>query len=378
MKRLAFITILILFIVSGCKQSRSDDYQVSISRNAETLFIIYSIADFGITTLDESFSKTASEEFNDYKDHNAVRLVEQFAKNHGIDALPKFIRHFSELPDFQLIYPFDADCESHKWATKYDDLDMVTQGLATALIDFYTEAKVEDFIRKNEAIYSKTISDVYKHLPTNNLISSMEQYYGIEHKAYVLIPSPTLFPSWGFGGSIQDGDKKIVYNTFGPQRVVRKGGKRVIDFNSPDKIRNISVHEFGHSFVNPIADKPENRELINRYSHLFDPIKDELTKQAYTNWWVCVVEHLVRLGEIRISEAMGNRANAKMLRHDYTTNRSFIYLPLLERKIVEYESNRDKYPTFEDFIPELLSVFAEVSGNKSITLCMTSGSRNGY
>jgi hypothetical protein len=361
MKVLAFISILILCFAGGCNQSRSEAYQVSISRNAETLFIIYSIADFGINTLDDSFSKTASEEFNDYKDHYAVRIVEQFAKECGIDALPKFIRHFSELPDFKLIYPFDTDSESYKWANEFDDLAEVTLRLAKALKGFYTEANVEDFIQRHEAIYKKTLNDVNKHLPSHNLISSMEQFYGVAHEAYVLTPSPTLFPTWGFGGSIQVDDKKIVYNTFGPQRVLRKGGKRIIDFNSRDNIRNISVHEFAHSFVNPIADKPENRELISNYSHLFDPIKDELTKQGYANWWVCVVEHLVRLGEIRISEAMGYRANAKMLRHDYTTNRSFIYLPHLERKIVEYESNRDKYPTFEDFFPELLGVFAKVN-----------------
>lgn len=367
MKRVFTIFLSLIVILTGCiKQTyiENDAVKVYINRNVETLFIIYSIADLGITTFDESFIKTATKEFYNYKNHKSVRIIEQFVKENGVDALPKLFLFFTELPDFQLKLSLDSVRKSNKLTSKYENLDGVTQVLAQALKDFYTDANVENFILRHNEIYSNSLSDVYKNLPSNKLIKSMEQFYGFEHEAYVLIPSPMLFPTWGFGGSTEVNGKKIVYNIFGPLRVAQKGNKKIIDFDSRDKIRNISVHEFGHSFVNPIAEKTENRELINSYSYLFEPIRDDLTKQGYNNWWTCVVEHLVRLGEIRISEAMDNKTNAKLLRENYTKNKSFIYLPLLERKIVEYENNRDKYSTFEEFLPELIKAFSEIQPNK--------------
>ncbi len=361
MKTFIVFSFLAIFLFSGCSERSSDAYTLSISKNTETLFIIYSIIDFGIFIPDESLTAKASKEFSDFKSHKAVEIVGNIARKHGIDALPHFLHHFSELPDFQLIYPLESNLKVNHCVTLYEDSLWITDEFVSAFRDFYCIANVEGFLQKYKTSYTKALKEVIKHLPSSNLIRKMESFYGIKSHSYVFYPSPVLFPTWGFAGQIFYDEKMIVFNTFGPQRFIgRSGGKSIIDFNSKEKIQNISVHEFGHSFVNPIANKPENRELINSYNHLFEPIKDELIKQGYTNWWICVVEHLVRLGEIRVSEALGNKTNAEMLRQNYTTNRRFIYLPLLERKIFEYENNRDKYPTYEEFFPELLNAFAEI------------------
>lgn len=362
-----FIFFLILALTScGNRHEREtsnnhDAYDVYISKNAETLFIIYTIADLGITTPNESFSATASTEFEIFRDHQAVEMVQFIAKNHGIDALPQLILHFSELPDFEPIHPFDSNSSTESLVNQYDDSLWVSETFVVAFKDFYRIANVEGFITKHQAIYHKTLSDVHRHLPSGDLIKAMESFYGIGHKSYVLIPTPTLFPTWGFGGRVQSNCSLHVFNTFGAQRFIRRSkGRSIIDFDSKENIQNISVHEFGHSFVNPIAEKPENREAIESFSHLFEPIREHMSRQGYNNWWICVVEHLVRLGEIRIAESLGDTKNAKWLRNNYTNKRNFIYLPHLENKIIEYENNQDKYQRFEDFFPELISVFAKI------------------
>jgi hypothetical protein len=85
-----------------------------------------------------------------------------------------------------------------------------------------------------------------------------------------------------------------------------------------------------------------------------------MSEQAYRNWWTCVTEHIVRLGEIRIAIAMNDSLTAEKIRTENIEQNKFIYLPYLEGKIIEYENNRDKYHSFSDFFPELITTFSQI------------------
>lgn len=85
-----------------------------------------------------------------------------------------------------------------------------------------------------------------------------------------------------------------------------------------------------------------------------------MSEQGYTNWTTCVIEHIVRLGEIRIAHALNNSVRADQIRNEYVKKRQFIYIPFLEKSIQTYEKNRDKYKSFEDYFPELLKVFQNI------------------
>jgi len=69
------------------------------------------------------------------------------------------------------------------------------------------------------------------------------------------------------------------------------------------------------------------------------------------NWEVCVIEHLVRLGEIRIAVAMGDEKEANRLRKMHVNEMGFILLPMLENLVVGYESDHAKYSDFKSFLP---------------------------
>ena len=77
------------------------------------------------------------------------------------------------------------------------------------------------------------------------------------------------------------------------------------------------------------------------------------------NWNVYVIESFVRLGEIRIAEIQNDKERVNYLRNYHTNQEFFIFLPQLEKKVIEFENNRRKYPMWKDFIPELLKVFGQ-------------------
>ena len=192
----------------------------------------------------------------------------------------------------------------------------------------------------------------------------MEKYYGKEFNSYNIIPSPILFPFIGFGLKIENQNEVVIYYVAGPFDEPDSTQKYTYGFDSPADIREMSVHEFGHSFVNPITELSENRELISKYSYLFTPIQSYMNEQAYDSWWTCVTEHIVRLGEVRIATAMNDSATANKIRKENIETNKFIYLPYLEKKILEYENNRETYSTFKVFFPELIKVFSEIDTTK--------------
>ena len=45
-----------------------------------------------------------------------------------------------------------------------------------------------------------------------------------------------------------------------------------LGFSNPQRLNELSIHEFGHSFVNPVVDKIP-QEKITKIDTLFQPIK---------------------------------------------------------------------------------------------------------
>ena len=342
--------------------SQSQNIEVAINKNIETLFIIYPLLDFGFPPVGNSLWEEATGYFHEYKDHEAVQKLATLIRRTGIDGPVGLILHYHELPRINIRYqPDENTLMSFSETGDARDGQNVINEFMEAFTDFYTKANVEAFMVKHEAYYHKAIDDVKRNLPPADFIATLERYYGNQNKAYILNPSPVLFPGFGFGKRIVTNDGLVVFNTFGPFKTGRSNHSGFhYHFDNADKIRDLSVHEFGHSFINPITEIPENRVLIDQYAHLFEPLKEQMGKQGYRNWWICVTEHLVRLGEIRIALAMKDYKTAEKLRLNYTEQRHFIYLPHLEAKITEYENNRDKYRAFSDFFPILLEAFSEI------------------
>ena len=120
-------------------------------------------------------------------------------------------------------------------------------------------------------------------------------------------------------------------------------------------IRTILVHEFGHSFVGIDMGIEANKKFITDKNYLFsENIQHTLENTGIGDFHTYMVEHIVRLLEIRIADKFIGGSEAQRLRDE---NTAFIWLPQMEQlTIKEYESNSETFTSFSDFIPELLTV----------------------
>lgn len=230
-----------------------------------------------------------------------------------------------------------------------------------ALNRFYKEVRFDDYFKEHEKEYANALEQIHKHLPDDAFIPAMENFYGTKFHRYALIPSLTIPTGMGFGARLEEENETTIYNIFGPLGQQRFENDAQLDMGFADekKLRELSTHEFGHSFVNPvIAQLPE--EAIVESSSLFEPIKSAMEDQSYLNWQLCLSEHLVRAGEILIARNLGKEKEAKSLMDDYINNRKFIYLPLILEELEKYNNSRKiSYPMAVKRIMNKLSAMAK-------------------
>lgn len=151
---------------------------------------------------------------------------------------------------------------------------------------FYREVHFENYLNENKDYYKQIKADVEKNLPSDYFLPAMENFYQKQFNAYFLVPSLNILTSMGFGKTNRN--TKTIYNTFGPFSFQTFDTKNTdLAFNFPEKIRGLSVHEFGHSFVNPAIDKVP-KTLLDSTEFLFTPIKSDMSKLSYPAWKICL------------------------------------------------------------------------------------------
>jgi hypothetical protein len=249
--------------------------------------------------------------------------------------------------------------------TPYNDRIALINRWKQKVSDFYLDADVEGFLKSTKSFYEGAIKEVLSNLPPGDFIAQMEAFYRDKKIKYTIIPAPEMQTGdqRGVGPYVRTRKGMLVYQIISagvPVDTLNKlSDYTKFGFDNKEYILLNARHEFGHSFVNPLLERADVTEFLNKYEQLFtQALRKVMEKQNYGTWWDCVAEHLVRLGEIRIAERSGESLLASNLRSEYIQNKKFIFLPELEIKIKEYESDR-KYQSFLSFLPELLTVFQQ-------------------
>jgi hypothetical protein len=216
---------------------------------------------------------------------------------------------------------------------------------------FYRDAGFASFQRKYQYVYTQALAQVKRNLPPAGFIPTMEAYYGARKIAYRLIINPFFKANWGMAWEVTTSNGRVANQIAAPLGEQTVTANRVTDagFDNPEQIRNLSVHEFGHTFVNPLTALPGIAPSLAAHKNLFRSIPGQ---GQYSDWETSFNEHLVRAGEVRIALALGLPKVAQQLRTD---NANWMYLPFFEKQLARFEANRKRYPTLASFLPDLIA-----------------------
>jgi hypothetical protein len=272
----------------------------------------------------------------------------------------EYLLYRNQFPESGFRWPVPSNVAAFD-STRYPGSKPLVLELTDSLASFYRQAQVGLFLKRNAFFYKGALAEARKHI-NPKAIPYMEKWYGEQFAGYELYLMP--------GMPITPGDDN--YRAFGPTLISPKGKVSVMVFSSSvqlpllgslkeykhfgfdnaDVTRFLTVHEIGHSFVNPVV-KPMVDEIQHDTALFTSSLAKALEPSYIESWENCLIEHLVRLGEIRVAAAMGDEKEAMRLRKLHINGFKFALLPLLEKVIIGFENNRKKYPDFKSFLPEI-------------------------
>lgn len=365
MQRLRVIVpVLSLLVLFGCQSqpdgSSSDSaksstgastIQVVVDPRIELLAAVQQYNQFyqqiGLITKREfPYKDEMREYFQPYADHEAVRLFNIMADSgFNFDGPPTAVLHLSKPPELAEVIPFDDYV-----VRRAKGRDRLEQFVA-ALRDFARVSYFEEFWQAHQSFYDSVVAAPRIEIADKNYAGILEDYYGVKQHGYYIVYAPILHDG-GYGPRIAYPDGGYdVYQISGPSGV--DGSLPV--FGSSSSLRHTTMHEFSHSFVNPLTEK--YAALVDSVAFLFEPIEQRMRQKAYGNWHTCVNEHIVRAFTTRMRYRFdGQEAGDRTLQNE--KDGGFVYIEPLVKALERYEANRDRYPTLSDFYPELMKTMA--------------------
>ena len=360
--RLIHFFIAITFVTTSL--DAKTEINIAINKNLELIAIIGGLTENGQDIWENYEPKTyallgnrTKNQFLAYKNHRAVAIMQDLFENAiGISTLPFLALKFEPFPTNAI--PKDLNTRMlRSFAPQGSDAEIwaALDTFRMAVNDFYEVSNFETWFQAHQPMYQKIIEEIKAAIP-QDFVYTMEQFYGEKYLSYNLIPAVHFPPTMGFGPHIKEGDKKHIYNIFAPlgDQKMEEGKWKELGYNYPEKLLQMCLHEFGHSFVNPKVLNPENKAIYDTYDYLYEPIADAMYNQAYPNWESSLIEHIVRASEVRLLDRLGLQEMSNQYKNYHQKDRSFIYLPQILEQFQYYEQNRDSYPTFGSFVPTML------------------------
>jgi hypothetical protein len=138
-----------------------------------------------------------------------------------------------------------------------------------------------------------------------------------------------------------------VYAVLGSSKVTSEG---VPVLGDPKWLESLLVHEFGHSYANPVIDA-HRAQLEPIFVELFAKVEDDMRPQSYGSWSSVAYETLVRAGTILyLTDRRGPQAGEQQLQSD--EGRAFLWLRPLVRALGEARQRPD-WKGMEGFVPTL-------------------------
>ena len=353
------------------RNNLSSKVSIEVNPNLETYFFAEKLAvekinNFIFDHSDGDYSHQpivyyGFQHFKKYKDLPAITRIAELSKQ---------IRdtYFDNAPITNyLITLKEFPAEGNLYAQQNQDTtatqkNMVLKELADSLRTFYIEANVGTYLKDNAAFYRGALKEEEKDIDVA-AFTAMEKWYGktFPHYNIYIVPSMPITAGEdnyrGIGTQIDSPGGFIPAMIISSETMIplqsNLSDYHQFGFNNPKVTQMLTKHEMGHSFINPLIEKYQSQMVAD--SALYTPeLKEVLSPHYINDWYVCVIEHLVRLGEIRSAVMSKDTAKAQRLREVHIDEYKCVLLPLLENKIQEYENNRVKHPDFESYLPELV------------------------
>lgn len=331
---------------------------LAVDKRVELLYSILlntSWRDIGIVKRDYPYKLKLLEFSKAFKEHDAVVLCEELIrKGFVFDALHAFAVHLSEPPNIALIKPLTEDL-----VERAGSLDTLME-FAEKIKNYYDDTNFEDFWKRNTDFYRRVRENAEKYINLNKIVGIIEDYFELKKDKYFVVL--LTLSKFSYGHSI-NGEE--VYAFIQPTKISEEG---LPEYKSWDTI----VHEFSHSFVNPLTDEFESEfkntdkllkcaesKMKRLFSRFLGFLSKSIREEAFRDWKTFVNEHVVTAIVLRIAEQLGYIDSNRLEKFlSFYEKRGLVYIKPVYKILLNY--NRVEYSSFREFYPEIVKVFNSI------------------
>lgn len=296
-----------------------------------------------------SYEKAIAAHFAPFREHEAVRLARELRQTGGVsyDAVMNMAVHLSDVDSLDERVPFDQ--AGSKLDARWKGAQ--ARRFVAAARRFARDSKFNQFFESQSGLYSLTGQRLRAFVAANADLEWFNRFFGRKSTARLIIVPGMANGGASYGASLTAAD--------GVDELYAIPGVWNVDSDGQPVFAgdwaNTLVHEFVHSYANPLIERYA-KALAASGEKLYQPLRAEMTAQAYGNGETLLKESLVRASTARyVLEHQGPEALERAIREEH--GRSFLWTRNLTALLGEYAADRTSYPDMEKFMPRLISFF---------------------
>ena len=307
--------------------------------------------EYNMDNSDSPYAEDVEKWFGKFRQHPAIRKAREMRRDHGVgyDGVMAIAIRIEGIAGLREVVPLDspdAGLDS-RWPEK-DARDFLEQ-----VRSFVKEADFAGFIAAHQPLYAAAAERMNDVLERQRIQEWFDSFFGAKPASRFELVLGLLNGGGNYGPSMRYPDgREVFFAIIGCGRFDKDG---VPVFS--DEVVPTIVHEFCHSYTNPLTDKFLDR-LKPAGERLFAGRRAQMQQQAYSTWDTMMRESMVRACVVRYVRARNGRI-AAWSETQRQAGRGFEWVGGLADRLGEYESHRDRYPTLEAFMPNIVEFFNE-------------------
>lgn len=340
--------LLLLCLVS---MNAVGQIKIEVSETVELMSILSRTAAFQEYSHDLAgqYTKDTEAWFAPYKNHAIIPYYQELHKNYDIsyDAVMSMAVHLSINKGKVMFVGEKSDLEK-----RWKNVDV--EDFIVRLNKFYKDTRFHEFFEQHQSFYEEGLKSFEEEVMKIFHQDWYYKFYGTEATEQFRMVVGFTYGRHNNGVARQlKGQPKEVFAICGYQLNATT--------NRPYWDAALLIHEFNHSFVNPLLNNEANVALMKKLGmKLLSFSQPEMEKQAYSDWETVINESVVRAAVIvyMIDHNLVNRNTGNFVFSE-TWRCGFRWLPELVTSLRYYSNHREQYKTLGDYYPEVARCLAK-------------------
>jgi len=327
------------------------DPDVRVDPRVELMSLIFRLAGNPEYTQDRLpiYIRDVERYFGIFRNHDVVEMAMQLRQSRGVsfDAVMSIAIHLEDVDSMKERVSLEPVPKS--WDKRWTLED--TKKFQNAARDFVKDTRFNDFFDAHQKLYRTAESRMKKVLEDHRVVDWFDSFFGAKSRASFTVILGMMNGGACYGPRVvfPDGREEL-YCVLG----VWLNDRRGLPYFDKSVLPTV-VHEFCHSYVNPIVNSHAT-ELEKAGERIFSTVAEAMKRQAYPGWQTMMYESLVRACVVRYRLANEGEAAAERQIIQENTNR-FFWMRDLSNLLGVYEASRGRYPNLDSFFPEFVKFF---------------------